>query len=106
MPSLRRFRGFALRHRHRQRWMGLSWGDAPTVVVALPTVVEDWGRLYGHIARFPYRYAPKTSRTSAITCNCPSSAPLRTMGPKSGLMGFRTIFVWRQESPSLAFSLS
>jgi hypothetical protein len=34
---------------------------------------------------------PSTSTSSATTCNSPSSEPVRSMGWKSGLTGFRVI---------------
>ena len=47
-----------------------------------------------------------TSTNSAITRSSTSSTPVNTMDSKSGLTGFKTIFAWSQESPSLTFSLS
>ena len=58
--------------------------------------------LYGEGAAVP----PSTSTNSATTWSWPSSAPVRMIGAKSGLTGFRVIRAWRQLSPSLVISLS
>lgn len=41
-----------------------------------------------------------------MTRTSPSLLPLRTMGLKSGFVGFSTISLWRHEQPFAVFSLS
>jgi hypothetical protein len=48
----------------------------------------------------------RISRHSAITCTCPSSAPVISIGAKAGFMGVRLIRAWLQVSPSWMISLS
>ena len=54
----------------------------------------------------PHGPRPRTSTTSATTCNSPSSSPVRIIGSKSALTGLSVIFVCCHESSSPPFSLS
>ena len=54
-------------------------------------VVWCVGRVTGTGCQRRHNAPPSTSTSSATTCNSPSSAPVISMGWKSGLTGFRVI---------------